>query len=80
MASLRLVCYSSSVTKLAEIREAITRMSTPDRAELAAFLLGSLEEVGYWVEDAVAFRRRDELESGQVRGLTLREFTEACGR
>ncbi|KAB2639529.1 MAG: hypothetical protein DVB25_05470 [Verrucomicrobia bacterium] len=57
--------------ELAEIKQAITRMSTPDRAELAAFLLSSLEEASYWVEDAKALRRLDELEFGQVSGLNL---------
>lgn len=68
------------MTEVAQLREAVSRLSNPDRAELAAFLLGSLEEAHYWVDDGEVLRRREELDSGEVRGLTLEEFREACGR
>jgi len=68
------------MTQVAQIREAVAQLSAPDRAELAAFLLGTLEDIHYWVEDDEVLRRRDELDSGQVRGLTVSEFRAACGR
>jgi hypothetical protein len=68
------------MTKVAQLKEAAADLSGPDRAELAAFLLGSLEEVHHWVDDEEVLRRREELDSGEVRGLTLAEFKAACGR
>jgi len=68
------------MSAVSRVREAAAQLSEPERAELAAFLLGSLEEVHHWVEDEEVLRRRDELESGEVKGLTLAEFRRACGR
>jgi len=68
------------MTEVLRLREEISHLSTPDRAELAAFLLGSLDETRYWVDDEEVDRRRRELDAGQVRGLTLSEFKAACGQ
>ncbi len=66
--------------KLEEIAEEAGKLPTKERAELAAFLLRGLEEVHHWVDDEEVLRRREELESGQVHGLSLSEFRKACGR
>lgn len=68
------------MTKVAQLREAASDLSGADRAELAAFLLGTLDEAHHWVDDEEVLRRREELDSGAVRGLTLAEFKAACGR
>jgi hypothetical protein len=68
------------MTKVAQLREAAADLSGPDRAELAAFLLGTLDDAHHWVDDEEVLRRREELDSGKVRGLTLEEFKAACGR
>ncbi|MEI6676599.1 MAG: addiction module protein [Verrucomicrobiota bacterium] len=68
------------MTEVAQLRDVVSLLSAPDRAELAAFLLSSLEETHYWVDDEEVLRRCDELESGSVRGLTMDEFRQACGR
>ena len=68
------------MTEVAQIREAAARLSTPDKAELAAFLLGSLEDTHYWIDDEEVMRRRQELDSGEVQGLTPEEFRKASGR
>lgn len=68
------------MTQVAELREVVCGLSAPDRAELAAFLLGTLDETHYWVDDEEVGRRREELDSGVVKGLSLQEFKEACGR
>ena len=68
------------MTEVVQIKTAISLLSASDRAELAVFLLGSLEETHYWVDDDEVLRRRDELDSGSVRGLNLDEFRQACGR
>ena len=68
------------MTEVVQIKTAISLLSAPDRAELAVFLLGSLEETHYWVDDDEVLRRRDELDSGSVRGLNLDEFRQTCGR
>ena len=74
------LCLIHSMSDVLQLREAVSHLSAPDRAELAAFLLGSLEETHHWVDDEEVLRRRQELESGAVRGLTWSEFKKACGR
>jgi hypothetical protein len=68
------------MSQVAEIRKVVCHLSASDRAELAAFLLGTLDETHYWVDDEEVSRRRDELNSGQVTGLSLEEFKMACER
>lgn len=68
------------MSQVAEIRKVVCHLSASDRAELAAFLLGTLDETHYWVDDDEVSRRRDELNSGQVKGLSLEEFKMACER
>lgn len=68
------------MTQVAELRKMVSHLSAPDGAELAAFLLGTLDETHYWVDDEEVSRRREELNSELVKGLSLLEFKEACGR
>ena len=68
------------MTEVAQIREAASRLSAPDKAELAVFLLGSLDDTHYWVDDEELMKRGEELDSGEVKGLSPQEFREACGR
>lgn len=68
------------MSEIGQLREAVSRLSPPDRAELAAFILGSLDEGHHWVDDEEVMRRIDELDSGEVKGLTLSQFREDCGR
>jgi hypothetical protein len=68
------------MTQVAELRQAACQLSAPDRADLAAFLLGTLDETHYWVDDEEVSNRRNELNSGLVKGLSLEEFKAACGR
>lgn len=63
-----------------EIRDAASKLPERDRAELAAHLIEGLEGTHYWVEDEEVERRREELDSGEVKGLSLEEFRKACGR
>ena len=63
-----------------QIREAASQLPVRERAELAAFLLEGLEDTHYWVDDEEVGRRRAELDSGEVKGLTEEEFWKACGR
>lgn len=65
--------------KLEEIAQEAEKLPNKERAELAALLLRGLEEV-QWVDDEEVLRRREELDSGQVQGLSLSEFRKACGR
>ena len=68
------------MTEVDQLQEAASRLPSPDRARLAAFLLETLEETHYWVDDEEVARRGEELDSGAVRGLTDAEFWAACGR
>ncbi|MEN8694538.1 MAG: addiction module protein [Akkermansiaceae bacterium] len=65
---------------ISDVRRAASELSEPERAELAAYLLGSLETVHHWVDDDELMRRSAELDSGEVKGLTREEFNQACGR
>lgn len=64
---------------ISEVRRAASELSEPERAELAAYLLGSLDAVHHWVDDEEVMRRSAELDSGAVKGLSREEFTRACG-
>jgi putative addiction module component (TIGR02574 family) len=68
------------MSQLSEIRQAASKLSTEERAELAVFLLDGLDEVPHHVSDEEVLRRRDELASGTVTGLSREEFRRACGR
>ena len=57
------------MTQVAELRKMVSHLSAPDRAELVAFLLGTLDETHYWVNDEEVSRRREELNSELVKGL-----------
>ncbi|MGJ8695476.1 MAG: addiction module protein [Verrucomicrobiaceae bacterium] len=67
------------MTQISELRRAATELSTSERAELAEFLLGTLDEAHCVVDDAEVVRRSEELDSGVVRGLPREEFTRGCG-
>lgn len=76
-----LACGSlQPMTALAQIRESVVSLSKPERAELAAFLLGSLEDAHHWVDDEEVARRSAELDSGEVEGISREEFRKLCGR
>lgn len=68
------------MTEVMQIREAAGHLPAADRADLAAYLLETLDDAHYWVEDAEVAQRRDDLTSGKVAGLTRSEFDKACGR
>lgn len=63
-----------------EIRESVVGLSKPERAELAIFLLGSLDDTHYWVDDEEVDQRSAEMDSGAVVGVTKEEFRKLCGR
>lgn len=63
-----------------DILQAALKLPAEERAELAAHLLGGLDADHPCVSDKEALRRRDELASGTVTGLSLDEFREATGR
>jgi hypothetical protein len=68
------------VNAFAQIRESVVSLSKPERAELAVLLLGSLEDTHHWVDDEEVMRRCDELDSGEVVGVSKDEFRKLCGR
>ena len=68
------------MTKIAEIRTQAAELPREDRAELAAFLLGGLNDTHHWVDVEEVIRRSEELDSGVEKGLTQEEFMKACVR
>ncbi len=67
----------SQVTQI--LREA-SSLNSEDRAELVSSLLEDLDPSPHHVSDEEALKRRDELLSGEVTGLSEDEFWKACGR
>ena len=63
-----------------DILDTASRLTVPERAELAEQLLCGLEETHYWVDDEEVSRRARELESGAVEGLSHAGFLRAAGR
>ncbi|GAA5483232.1 hypothetical protein Hsar01_02461 [Haloferula sargassicola] len=63
-----------------QIRDAAANLPNLERAELAAFLLDTLEEAIYLVDDEEVVRRSGDLDSGAVEGITREEFRRICGR
>lgn len=68
------------MTEAMQLRDAAVHLPALERAELAAFLLSSLDENHYWEDNEEAIRRTEELNLGTVKGLSLSEFKQACGR
>jgi hypothetical protein len=71
--------YWFLMSQIADLRKIAAELSTPERAEFAAFLLGTLEEPHHWEDDSEVRRRSEELDSGAVKGITREEFTRQCG-
>ena len=67
------------MAEIVDIRQAVAELSTPERAELAAYLIDTLDSGHHWVEDAEVVRRSEELDSGAVKPITREEFNRACG-
>lgn len=67
------------MAQIADVRQAAAELSTPERAELAAYLIDTLDSGYHWVEDAEVARRSEELDSGAVKPFTREEFNRACG-
>ena len=65
---------------VADIQKEVASLPEKERAELAAFILDTLEDECHQVSDADALRRRDELLNGQVTGMTRAEFAMKCGQ
>lgn len=63
-----------------QLREAVSHLFLPHKAELAVYILDSLDEAHYGVSDEEVLNCWMKMESRQVEGLTLAEFKTACGR
>ena len=68
------------MTQVAELLQEASKLGLRDRAELVSSLLEDLDPNPHCVSDEEALRRRDELLSGKVDGLSEDEFWKACGR
>ena len=65
---------------VSEIRDEAAKLPQSERAELAVFLLDSLEIERYWIDDADVERRSNEMRSGDVQGLSWEQVKAGCGR
>lgn len=65
---------------VSEIREEAAKLPQSERAELAAFLLDSLEIERHCVDDAEVARRSKEMSNRDVQGLSSEQVKADCGR
>ena len=63
-----------------EICDSAALLSADERAQLATYLLDSIDHGHHRVSDEEVDRRADELREDRSLGLTRKEFNEACGR
>ena len=68
------------MVQISQVRDAASNLSSPERAELAVYLLSSLEDTHYWVDDAEVAKRSAKLDSGEVEGVSREEFRRLAGR
>ena len=68
------------MSTVTEIRESAAKLPAGERAELAAFLLDSLEIEYHHVNGVDVKRRGAELNNGEVEGLSWGQVKSACGR
>ena len=64
---------------VAEIQREVVSLPERQRADLAVFILDTLEIEHHKVSDEEAVRRRDEVLNGEVHPMTRTEFAAACG-
>lgn len=70
-------------TSLADLKSSAARLPLPERAELAQYLLYSLDESEAGAADAwqlLAEQRLDEVKSGQVIGIPSEQVMESLRR
>ena len=68
------------MSTVAEIRDEAAKLPQSERAELAAFLLDSLEIQSHRIDDAEVERRSNEMKNGDVQGLSWEQVKADCGR
>ena len=61
------------MSTVAEIREGAAKLPQVESAELAAFLLDSLEIEHHWVDDAVVERRSKEMSNEDFQGPSWKQ-------
>jgi len=68
------------MSQVAELLKEASKLDLHDRAVLVASLLEDLDSSPHHFSDEEALRRREDLKSGRVKGLSEEEFWKACGR
>ncbi len=66
--------YVGAVIAIETLREEVRKLPLEERAAFAAFVLDTLPPPDYEVSDEEAQRRWDEMESGEVEGISAEEF------
>ncbi len=74
------LCHNLSMSQVAELISKASTLDSEDRLELVSSLLEDLDPSPHYVSDEEALRRKDDLVSGKVTGLSEEEFWKACGR
>ena len=65
---------------LSEIQQKAEELSPEDRVGLLSYLIGRLPGAPSGPDDAEVARRDQELESGEVEGVSREEFRRLAGR
>jgi len=68
------------MSQVAQLIDKASTLDSADRLELVSSLLEDLDPSPHYVSDEEVLKRRDELLSGKVKGLSEDEFWKACGR
>ena len=68
------------MSQVAQLLNDASSLDSVDRLELVSSLLEDLDPSPHYVTDEEALKRRDDLVSGKVTGLSEDEFWKACGR
>jgi len=74
------VCYIFFMSQVEQLLQEASALDSEDRLELVSSLLEDLDTDPHYVSDEEALRRRDDLVSGKVSGLSEEEFWKVCGR
>ncbi len=80
LATGEMLCYIHNMSQVAQLLHDASSLDSADRLELVSSLLEDLDPSPHYVTDEEALKRRDDLVSGKVTGLSEDEFWKACGR
>jgi hypothetical protein len=80
LATGEILYYIHIMSQVAQLLHDASSFDSAERLELVSSLLEDLDLSPHYATDEEALKRRDDLVSGKVTGLSEDEFWKACGR